>query len=1540
MAARPAGGPANINGVLYQMLWSLLRTAKLYISGCVADESRAIQKAILKLEPIGGGGDQQELAEGKIVVQQLKAKYDEGTWSLRSIVEGVLPDLYKAVDPSAAAVEYQFVTEGNMGQWNEAYTFFSSLGKRPCPSTAILEALDDVNEVRFRRQGRQTTDDATDNNLTASWGQGSFTERSLFELIVAEIRQRVPAAGQEPIQDTQRNLWHLLGAFRFIGGWAQDLVRQEVDILLLSLVDTDDALDGKRDAMLTGLARRAAQGDAEIVPAEFLADYQLDSVPLIEWGKLRQRATDCLERRLNLCGYLPNEDARKELAESVLRDWPDDKSILILSGESGQGKSWLTYGVASVASKRKELTILIIAEGQANQDIQSAADAFWQDIKNNDGHLALNRIAERRRKLVHDRAGRWLTLLIDGIQDTKEAKDLALKPWEDWGVRIVAACSPSAASVFRQVAADRCHEVSVPDFTSKELHDYLATTVGEGWADIPSDVRATLGRPLLARLCRDLAKGKEWRPKNEYELYAKYWARLFEGEQAEYELDAVGLKRLARSLLCDTTYPWTGEQLEKEGLGNEAVTRLSRIGWLRSVGKGRFEIWHDRLLNWAVAEAMVAAFQAGEMAPEWLITQAVDLLSGQNTYGGRHLGYVPMDIVWLLADPGVGADDVLEKLIAAYESGPWSIPRNLYTLLQTVGPRIVPVLFRRLEAVVTSGDIIISGEAVTAIASFDEPEVVQRAVRLLEHESYLVRRAAMRILAKRPSPDALDRLWELHCEATRAPASFLGRDDREYQVYEDTFGALRSCASVNPDWLRQAVENANSENEPVHTLAYLVANTANGKGLWLESKPILFEKVPPGHERSLASNIFAHADDAEVDWLLKRVDRTDNLLGPWALRALIRLDPDKALAELGRLPKEYLGPTKHWCFGELLAKRPELTRSKILSMMKEHAAPWTIAQVYRDDENSMDATTLEFLLDDLQSLLDTALAHPSGSTSGPLYTALTILSKADRLELTECFERRRDALLEETLTQWMTGIGPRVSVFPDCLERDPAMSVLHRIGGEGFTKVMNSWLRANNQYGRWEGIQLAAKRPDNETIDLLYGIAQRDSLWNGGDYPVEQSHSADALAALGHRDKVIAYLLRWHLRVSPETLQYCTTGDPMCDESMSVGLHALTAEAVPSPGAVLALAVGGRKDYVPKVRAILEQVPPDSDTALACVLTLDHLGDRTAATEAVLIRQLEVKKHRSAATRALVHTRSESAINALLKQLEREYDDTIADALRRHPGTQVRAAELIWERFRSPAGHFMVGFMTDSFGLLETQDANEYLRATAFDNEGGFWIGGTKIRAIRGLARFDPDSAFLAARRALANTAYHEREQYPYLLIELNRERAIHALLSQIVQERSTAVSWAIGRALSDGYLTDELKSWLMSPETRQRLAACRLAGWMKDGGVLEKDLRSRLDDPNEEVAQAAREALVRLRDGREALSLVAVISEERDTARRWVLLDCLVRIADPGDDNQPLPPWGEGVWQCLSPIMRKHLCDGVKKRRKEMAATAKRRDQ
>ena len=223
----------------------------------------------------------------------------------------------------------------------------------------------------------------------------------------------------------------------------------------------------------------------------------------------------------------------------------------------------------------------------------------------------------------------------------------------------------------------------MPDFSTEELHTYLSDVIGDRWPTIPADVRATLRRPLLARLYRDVASSAIWQPTSEYELYKKFWNRLYTGTQADYPMDADILKRAAYALTQqDENYPWTVAQLSD----NATIQRLIKVGWLRSPQLGWYEVWHNRLLNWAVAEGLAHELYHRRLDTAKTCQIIQQLHSSPGLRRPRFLGYVPMDFLWLITEPALGMDDLAVQVLEAMElaSRVMSQPDQMYLHLARI----------------------------------------------------------------------------------------------------------------------------------------------------------------------------------------------------------------------------------------------------------------------------------------------------------------------------------------------------------------------------------------------------------------------------------------------------------------------------------------------------------------------------------------------------------------------------------------------------------------------------------------------------------------------------------------------------------------------------------------------------------------------------------------------------------------------------------------------------------------------------------------
>ena len=102
----------------------------------------------------------------------------------------------------------------------------------------------------------------------------------------------------------------------------------------------------------------------------------------------------------------------------------------------------------------------------------------------------------------------------------------------------------------------------------------------------------------------------------------------------------------------------------------------------------------------------------------------------------------------------------------------------------------------------------------------------------------------MKILAHNPDAGMLDRLWEIHKGIVADGSSFRAFDREPNElVYLDSLNALRACVRRNPEWLESRIKDARSEEEPVHDLAYLVANLGDAD-LWIRCKQDAHDQGP------------------------------------------------------------------------------------------------------------------------------------------------------------------------------------------------------------------------------------------------------------------------------------------------------------------------------------------------------------------------------------------------------------------------------------------------------------------------------------------------------------------------------------------------------------------------------------------------------------------------------------------------------------------------------------------------------------------------
>ena len=224
------GGPATLYGVLYQILGSIDWAARIIVSGEVEDRQLFAAKVVL--EPKTGGDLQVHTRRGR-VIEQWKSKGGGGTWSLRSVIEEVLPDLDRAVgDARDPSDEFHFVTEGRPGYRREAAEFFPSL-------PADISELD--NTTPFVRLSRQP-----------------LTRRALIDHIVSHI------AGDQNRETVQDGVLHLLRHFQFVPEVSRNDLERKVDRFLVAAVPYCEEIPEKREQLCGSLLQRVADEGGEV----------------------------------------------------------------------------------------------------------------------------------------------------------------------------------------------------------------------------------------------------------------------------------------------------------------------------------------------------------------------------------------------------------------------------------------------------------------------------------------------------------------------------------------------------------------------------------------------------------------------------------------------------------------------------------------------------------------------------------------------------------------------------------------------------------------------------------------------------------------------------------------------------------------------------------------------------------------------------------------------------------------------------------------------------------------------------------------------------------------------------------------------------------------------------------------------------------------------------------------------------------------------------------------------------------------------------
>jgi hypothetical protein len=779
----------------------------------------------------------------------------------------------------------------------------------------------------------------------------------------------------------------------------------------------------------------------------------------------------------------------------------------------------------------------------------------------------------------------------------------------------------------------------------------------------------------------------------------------------------------------------------------------------------------------------------------------------------------------------------------------------------------------------------------------------------------------MRVLARIPSAAALDRLWDLH-------KLYLRRIREQKEITDEhatwsflrdlSFAALRVCSQRQPQWLVQKIHAADVQHDPVWELAHLMANleTPAAQALWVEVKPALFAKIPPEKPRSLINCIRHFQDTEEIPRLEQWLTEKSDFACSAALSALAVLDPDRALACLSDFPRGELYFSRNWWLPELLISRRTQLQAKLFALMQEPGADAReIADCYQNYENEMDVATVNLLLDVLEREIPKHFNQETGAITPRLSFWLELLGKLSRAEFIEPLHARSDSHLDALLTTVACSRLGRAGRSFD-LDLHNARLLLLKIGGSGITTLVNKELAHPDFYARLDGLAWALVKPDSETRRLLRNITESDRLTGTPPEPSEQLLATRALAALHEDEAVIQSVLRWGLHAPADLTEWWEGHAPVSSERLQTAIVALESEDISiCTNAVLVVGMSGQKDLAPRIRQILSTAPGSSELALAAVLALGDLGDANRETIRLLQGQLDVPEHRLHAAKALFRIKTPEALDSLEQYLQRIASDfelfwnvgiRVVLVLAKNPLKRRSVAKILWAAMKEQPLQLWPIECLEIIGEVDDAAAQEWLRELAFPIESPLSDAGRLDFVIRGLAKFDTESAFQAAALALRRTQ-GGGERIPRLLLDLNVESAISVLCDHMPQERHTLMRWTIGRALRQVEKVDlvrqPIEEMLKSPDSEIRQAGAELCGWQGVDYLQDALYNLYTDDMSEKVRGAAREALLRQRDQKEIRQLFDMFRVASND-ERWRVLEAIIELGDPyllGNRGDPL---------------------------------------
>ena len=1454
-----AGGPAAINGFLYQILHHIEWIASVRLEG--ADQE--VKNALLVLEP-RNGGDAQAEAPDQYLVEQYKTRAN-GTWALTD-VETILRDLRKAVPPSLPDnALYRFVTDGRDGRLSVFKAFLDALKSVEGP-----DYLNNDEKRKFR------------SGLTV-------TDREFFDHIVTETQ-----SGDPQQQAKERAVvFHLLSHFKMeFCVTSSDLIEKIEGILCPYVADLHDER-GVRERLVGLLMERLSKGEIRLNSTglgSLLREAGLSIERLRNLRRLPETMAELSQARLGRIGYQREKDVRE------VPGWPEEKPVLLITGESGAGKTWQ---LGKCVETHRTATLVLGAK--TTEDILTrAARDIWQEGLGETSDKPLPAVSNFLRKIAPNAPIPLLTVAVDDIQDVDVARDLIQQDWMRWRMRLILTVPYTVARELEQTDSENIHVHHIGDFSVNEL-DALLRKHGQQWADLPSDLKKLLCKPILAGLFLELPYTSfQDAPCSEYEIFEEFWEKMVANP---YDGDVGIVTALAAHMHEGKSYPLLRTEWQRIGLTDESLVRLQAAGWLRSQ-HGEVEFVHDRLLNWAVAKFLARKFQREELSVDDLYDTLVVKSKEQERHLFQQLGYVLMDTFWLLA-----AENEHYKALGQFvdKMDDYAL-RNYIHLLPTLGQRSVPILLELLNGITSDSScgykVSLIRKALVNLARQEKIELGDEITALLNTSYRFQQSVAIAVLEAVPDPRHLDRLWELHQQYRDARDN--NTDGYKIRDYQASFAALQAGIKLNPEWLRNRILDADNNRERISELGYLLSRLEHpdAPAIWRDTSDVLMSTISQNKPRSLINCIARFGDHEKIDFVIEHLSCSEDSASWAAIEALTILAPQEAVDRLIEVEDFDRYVTRNQWLPHLLRVLPRQTRQRILELAQSVRGYKLIADIFWERPDELDEATLRFVLrtleTDLRDFRESFAEEPF-----ILNNPLEFLGRIACPKLLKILQAEAGSELERLIVEVaFSRLHTNRSEFDYIL--DNARRILILMGGQGISTLINRELESEHFWIRYGGLKWAFLRADDCTIKQLAAIARRpiprDASGQPQSGPSQEFHQAmTALAALGADSVLVEILMQTDVVDVPivhlaDLRAHC---GPMQETLTNSALGPLQDAASPEDLQLTSLVIAGLSgdaDLIPTVRTVLKRSDPESQIAKYACIALQKLGDQSDDFARLAEHLTQTKENAEWGLNALMGLGNrglEILQNWIQNQSPTEVTRNIYcvihtlyhDAKTRQFAVDTAVSQCL-------KGGFTHYPLYDIAAESDNPDLRRQILDVAFAEHS--YVIMEPLRAIQGLAKFDVARAIEAIERGLQFHPKIERDLC-LLLVRIAPETAAEKLLDTITSIERKSLIPVVGRALRrlDPTIVAPSVVERMSIPSSRRESVAELAGWLSIPEVTEALGHLAEHDRSLDIRHVALAALEQQRREK----IIRALLEGFPIAmpeHQWALLVSILEVADP----------------------------------------------